>query len=84
MELDETTSGILHQIDPSYSKFIRPNGTKVFELQKALYGLVESGKLWYDLLTSTLESIGFTKNPLDKCLTKSQRASYAPSPSTSH
>ena len=68
MELDETTSAILLQIDPSYSEFLRPNGTIVVELQKALYGLVESGKLWYDLLTATLESIGFTKNPIDKCI----------------
>ena len=33
MELDETTSAILLQIDPSYSEFLRPYGTMVVELK---------------------------------------------------
>ena len=68
MELDASTSAILLQIDPSYNEFMRPNGTIVVELQKALYGLVESGKLWYDLLSATLQGIGYEQNPMDKCI----------------
>jgi histone deacetylase 1/2 len=45
-----------------------PNGTIVVELQKALYGCVESSKLWYDLIVATLESIGFARNPVDPCV----------------
>ncbi len=68
MELDASTSAILLQIDPSYNEFTRPNGTIVVELQKALYGLVESGKLWYDLLSATFQGIGYEQNPMDKCI----------------
>jgi hypothetical protein len=38
------------------------------KLDKALYGCIESGKLWYDLLSSTLTSIGFKVNPCDRCV----------------
>lgn len=68
MELDETASSILLQIDPSYRQFLQPNNTIVVELQKALYGCVESSKLWYDLITATLEAAGYSKNPIDPCV----------------
>jgi hypothetical protein len=68
MELDETTAAILVQIDPSYQQYLRPNGTMIVKLKKALYGCIESAKLWYDLLALTLESNGFTKNPIDPCV----------------
>ena len=68
MELDETVSAILLAIDPSYKQYMRPNGTIVVELQKALYGCVESGKLWYDLLSASLKSIGYVQNALDPCV----------------
>ena len=68
MELDETVSAILLSLDPSYKEFLRPNGTIVVELQKALYGCVESGKLWYDMLCATLKSLGYFANPLDPCI----------------
>jgi hypothetical protein len=68
IELDEVLSDILVSIDPSYSKFIRKNGKMVVELKKALYGCIESAKLWYDLLSQTLIRDGYTMNPLDKCV----------------
>ncbi len=40
----------------------------VVQLDKALYGCVESAKLWYDHLRKTLESLGFTVNPHDICV----------------
>lgn len=68
MELDEATSSILLQIDPTYAEFLTPGRTIVVELKKALYGCVESSKLWYDLLTSCFEAIGYVKNPIDACI----------------
>ena len=68
MELDETSAAILIQIDPSYSQFLRPNGTMVVKLKKALYGCIESAKLWYDLLAKTLVDDGYIKNPFDPCV----------------
>ena len=68
MELDPTTAAILVNLDPSYEQYLRENGSMVVQLQKALYGCVESGKLWYDLLSSSLKSIGYVPNLLDPCV----------------
>jgi histone deacetylase 1/2 len=72
MELNETIAGILVTIDPSYEQYLRSNGTMVVKLNRALYGCIESAKLWNDLLSSTLISDGFTCNPLDKCIFNKQ------------
>ena len=40
----------------------------IVQLDKALYGCMESSKLWYDHLRKTLESLGFAVNPHDICV----------------
>ena len=40
----------------------------VVELTRALYGCVESAHLWFNDLSSFLESIGFKSNPYDSCV----------------
>jgi hypothetical protein len=40
----------------------------VVKLLKALYGCVESSKLWYDLLATTIEELGYIRNPYDQCV----------------
>jgi hypothetical protein len=49
------------------------NGKKVLylELLKALYGCVQSALLWYNLLTGTLEGMGFKLNTYDPCVANS-------------
>jgi Reverse transcriptase (RNA-dependent DNA polymerase) len=37
-------------------------------LEKALYGCVESAKLWYDNISGLLMSIGFSQNARDRCV----------------
>jgi hypothetical protein len=51
-------------------KFPTPclNGTIVVKLDKALYGCIESAKLWYDDLSSFLLEIGFKKSENDECI----------------
>lgn len=68
MELDKVLAGLLCSVDSSYSEFLREDGTMIVELQKALYGCIESAKLWYDLLSETLLQDGFVKNALDHCV----------------
>ena len=38
------------------------------KLEKALYGCIESAKLWYDLISSKLIELGYTQNPYDVCV----------------
>ena len=68
MKLDPIVAAILVKLRPDYESFMQPDGTIVVKLDKALYGCVESAKLWYQHLSGTLISMGFERNPLDICV----------------
>ena len=42
------------------------------QLDKALYGCVQSALLWYELYTKTLQEMGFILNPHDLCVANSE------------
>jgi Reverse transcriptase (RNA-dependent DNA polymerase) len=63
----EVAKEIIRQ-DPSFLPFQRRNGGLVVILNKALYGCIESAKLWYHELAGTLKTIGFKPNPRDICI----------------
>jgi hypothetical protein len=67
MRLDAKLAMILTKIRPDYLPFLDKDGTLVVQLDKALYGCVESAKLWYDHLRKSLEAMGFTVNANDIC-----------------
>jgi hypothetical protein len=48
MKLDDKLAMILVKIRPDYEKFLNEDGTIIVQLDKALYGCVESARLWYD------------------------------------
>ena len=69
MRLDRILSELIVQLDPTFGRYIGFDGTIVVRLDRALYGCVESAKLWYEHIASTLtKDIGFTKNPIDICV----------------
>ena len=72
MTLDKLTTRLLVDIDPSYEAFIETNknGNEeiTVKLNKALYGCVQSARLWYNTLSKFLKSIGFEANPVDQCV----------------
>jgi hypothetical protein len=68
MRLDDKMAMILVKIRPEYEKFLNEDGSMIVQLDKALYGCMESAKLWYDHLRKTLESLSFTVNPHDICI----------------
>jgi len=68
MRLDATLSGMLVQLDSRYTNYKMTDGTLIVRLKKALYGCVESAKLWYEHISSTLRSFGFMANPQDRCV----------------
>ena len=57
--LEPKLAALLAEAEPSYSDFIEADGTLLIRLEKALYGLIESSKLWYDTLTDFLKELGF-------------------------
>jgi hypothetical protein len=68
MRIEPSIASMLAELDSTYANFVQPDGSIVVQLQKALYGCVESSKLWYDNLTSKLTSIGFVRNKKDPCV----------------
>jgi hypothetical protein len=67
MELDETLSMIVSTIVPDAQQYME-RGRLWVKLDKALYGCVQSAKLWYEKLTGVLRDMGFTHNAVDKCV----------------
>lgn len=60
----------LIKIDGSYLKYADHQGIIRVELKKALYGLIESGNLWYHHITETLKELGFKQMHADQCIFK--------------
>ena len=40
----------LLKLDPSYAKFVEPQGTYVVQLDKAIYDTIEAARLWYETI----------------------------------
>lgn len=69
MSLDRDLSAILTTLYPStYRPYLSINGRLCVKLDKALYGCVESAKLFHDHLSGTLRSMGMEPNPYDICV----------------
>jgi Reverse transcriptase (RNA-dependent DNA polymerase) len=54
--------------DKSFSKFRMKNGNILVRLNKALYGCIESAKLWYEEIAITHKSNGCKTNLRDTCI----------------
>ena len=65
---DRHTTGLIIKAMPEYGKFIRPNGTMLLRVKKAMYGLVESAWLWYQELAKQLTGIGYKVSEHDRGL----------------
>jgi hypothetical protein len=59
---------VVAQLDPEFEPFITPDGRLLVEVDKALYGLVDSARAWYDLVSEFFQSLGFLVNKLDPCV----------------
>jgi hypothetical protein len=51
--------------DPSAKEFLQKDGSLLVQLEKALYGLPEAGKLWHELLRDNLTACGYKHRPND-------------------
>lgn len=68
MYLDVIISSLLCVMKPEWVELLDHKGRLTVKLLRALYGCVESGKLWYDTLSEFLESMGYVRNPHDICV----------------
>lgn len=68
MRLDKVLAGFVVQLFPEYREYLQEDGTMLVELMRALYGLPEASKLWYEHLKKTLLSAGYKCSHDDPCL----------------
>lgn len=68
IETDPFLTRWLLRYKPSLEPFTDKGGKMFFRLTKALYGCVQSARLWYEKITAYLKSIGFRENELDNCI----------------
>ena len=45
-----------------------PDGSLVVRLKRALYGLIQSSRLWHNEISSTLEKLGYIRNTYESCI----------------
>jgi hypothetical protein len=61
-----------------HQDFLREDGSMLVKLESALYGLPESGALWYTQLTGSLRDLGFKPSATDPCVfTRGSGSDYA-------
>ena len=68
MRIEATVATIIVRQDKAFKEFIAPDGSLTVRLEKALYGCIESARLWYTEISSTLHACGFVTNPRDPCV----------------
>ena len=69
MRLSKEVSERLVKLYPEkYGKFVGKDGCIVVKLLRALYGCIESAKLWYDEASSRLVQAGYRRSVWDECI----------------
>ena len=68
IQINQTESAMLVEMCPELREYLDHDGKLTAEYLKALYGLIESGKLWFDTISSKLLKHGFIQNPYEPCI----------------
>jgi hypothetical protein len=68
MAINPYLSALIVELDPSYAEYLDESNILVVKLEKALYGCVESARLFFEHVKENMLKLGFTQNPLDKCV----------------
>lgn len=63
LEIDRTLTNIVTKYLPDVIPYIEN-----ITVGQALYGCVQSAKLWYEKLTTVLKDMGFVPNHVDPCV----------------
>ena len=68
VNLDQISAALLIQIDPSFNRFLNERMEMTVMLKKALYGCLQSARLWFELLVKELMDFGYIQNPVEPCV----------------
>ena len=68
VNLDQLSAALLIQIDPTFEYFLNDKQEMTVRLKKALYGCLQSARLWFELLVKELMAFGYVQNTVDPCV----------------
>jgi hypothetical protein len=70
LKLDKFMTSVLLTLPNTerFKKYVRPDGTLIVRLKKALYGHPMASKLWYENIAATLMNAGYQRLIHDKCI----------------
>jgi len=66
--IEKMIATIAVKLNPELRPYLRDDGTLTMRLDKALYGTLIAGRLWFDTLVKVLVRLGFEANPVDPCV----------------
>jgi len=66
MFIEPELVNIMVNMNSGYAKYRDVKGRILTQIDKTMYGLVQSAKLWYETITGVLK--GYTPNPMDPCV----------------
>jgi hypothetical protein len=61
--LGKKESKILVQQYPTFSEYLKSDGTMYMLVDKAMYGMIDSARYWYENISTTLKDGGYLQNP---------------------
>lgn len=70
MRISKTLAKYVCAADNSAEAYLQPDGSLLVQLQRALYGLPEAGRLWHELITDILRKCGYKQKEGDSCVWK--------------
>lgn len=71
LKLRKAIADILVKLKPEWKQYQnKTDGSIIVLLGTALYGLGDSGALWYEVFNGALIEFGFERSPVDKCMYK--------------
>ncbi len=68
VELEPVLSAIVVAMFPHLAKFLDDQGRLTAKLGKALYGCIQSARMFYEHLKNSLLAYGFVPNPYEPCI----------------
>jgi Reverse transcriptase (RNA-dependent DNA polymerase) len=68
MRLGQFLTRILVKLDPSYQRFVQPDGTCVVILKRALYGTIQAAAAWYNTIIADMKKLNYEVSKYDNCV----------------
>jgi hypothetical protein len=68
MRVNKKVSKYVLELYPMYVEVLQNDGGIIVKLLKAMYGCIQTSRLWFNLLTKVLRSVGYVTSETDPCV----------------